>query len=108
MKFKQWDARFRYFQNKYGDLDSTLVSFGPCQTPALSFCVQRHDLITQFKPEPYWVLKVEVEDAGRIFKLDWTRERIFDRDVAQIFLNRVKSAEKLIVDDLSRLSCFFA
>jgi hypothetical protein len=93
----------RFFQNKYGDLDSTLISFGPCQTPTLAFCVQRHDLISEFKPEPYWVLKVEADSEGRILKLDWARERIFDKEIAQIFLNRVKSADKLIVEDLSML-----
>lgn len=70
-----------------------------------NFSVQRHDIITQFKPEAYWVLKVECEGAGRTLKLDWSRERIFDHDIAQIFLNRVKSADKLTVEDLSKLFC---
>uniref|UniRef100_A0A183I4Z2 DNA topoisomerase n=1 Tax=Onchocerca flexuosa TaxID=387005 RepID=A0A183I4Z2_9BILA len=81
----------RYFQGKYGDLDSTTISFGPCQTPTLGFCVTRHDLITQFKPEPYWVLETVFETpAGEKLKPTHVRGRIFDKDVCQLFLDRIK------------------
>lgn len=84
----------KYFQGKYGDLDSTLISYGPCQTPTLGFCVDRHDRIQSFKPEPFWVIHVQIEHpGGKTVNLDWDRVRIFDKEVAQMFVNMIKSAD---------------
>merc|ERR1719500_333769 len=75
----------RYFQGKYGDLDSSVISYGPCQTPTLGFCVDRHDQITNHKPEAYWVLQVTVEASlEKRVNLEWDRVRCFDRSCRHV------------------------
>ena len=76
----------KYFQGKYGDLDSSVISYGPCQTPTLGFCVDRHDEIQTFSPEPFWSLDVTIDIAGRKVKVDWGRSRVFDQEVGNLFL----------------------
>ncbi|XP_046748584.1 DNA topoisomerase 3-beta-1 [Diprion similis] len=81
----------KFFQGKYGDLDASLISYGPCQTPTLGFCVQRHDEIQTFKPDPYWVVQVTVKSSdGQDVVLNWNRVRCFDKEIANIFLAQVK------------------
>ena len=84
----------KFFQGKYGDLDSSLISYGPCQTPTLGFCVERHDQITTFKAETYWVLQTTLEIASgestRKLQLEWERIRCFDKEVAMMFMQQVK------------------
>ncbi|KAB0398027.1 hypothetical protein E2I00_005584 [Balaenoptera physalus] len=93
----------KYFQGKYGNLDSSLISFGPCQTPTLGFCVERHDKIQSFKPETYWVLQAKVDaDKDRSLLLDWDRVRVFDREIAQMFLNMTKLEKEAQVEATSR------
>ncbi|CAK9156512.1 unnamed protein product [Ilex paraguariensis] len=74
-----------YFQGKYGNLDSRVVSYGPCQTPTLGFCVQRYLQITTFKPEKFWALHPYIRHSGYELKLEWERNRLFDSDVAEMF-----------------------
>merc|ERR1719277_2004133 len=75
----------KYFQGKYGDLDTKLISYGPCQTPTLWFCVKRHDEITSFQPENFYTVDVEIAKAGRELSLEWQRGQVFDLPIATTF-----------------------
>mmetsp|Transcript_121100 Transcript_121100/g.386761 ORF Transcript_121100/g.386761 Transcript_121100/m.386761 type:complete len:858 (-) Transcript_121100:55-2628(-) len=75
----------KYFQGKYGDLDTNLISYGPCQTPTLWFCVKRHDEITSFQPEAFYTIDVEISKGGRDLHLEWQRGQVFDLTVATTF-----------------------
>ncbi|KAK6626129.1 DNA topoisomerase 3-beta-1 [Polyplax serrata] len=81
----------KFFHGKYGDLDAALISYGPCQTPTLGFCVQRHDEIQTFKPEPYWVLQMSIKtEQGEEATLEWERVRCFEKEAAIMFLTQVR------------------
>ncbi|CCI49690.1 unnamed protein product [Albugo candida] len=86
----------RYFQGRYGDLDSNLVSYGPCQTPTLGFCVDRFDQIQQFQPEPFWTIEVDITKDNQTIKLDWDRGHIFDHE-AVCALNEVISEKNTLL-----------
>jgi DNA topoisomerase-3 len=83
----------RFFQGKYSDLDSRIVSYGPCQTPTLGFCVERHILIQNFKPEPYWQVAPQVKYPGfGTVKFEWARGRLFDQRIAAVFRQLILEA----------------
>ena len=52
-------------QGKYGNLDASVISYGPCQTPTLAFCVQRHQVMTAFQPEDSWSVRPHISKAGQ-------------------------------------------
>lgn len=81
----------KFFQGRYGDLDSTLISYGPCQTPTLGFCVQRHDDIQSFKPESFWYAKLQLESID--MQLSWSRGNIFDKTVATLLVSMLSAHE---------------
>jgi DNA topoisomerase III len=73
----------KFFQGRYGDLESGVLSYGPCQTPTLGFCVQRHIDIETFKPEKFWVLDLGIMKRGRAVRALWNSGRSFDRAKVQ-------------------------
>ncbi len=60
---------FMCMQGKYGNLDASVISYGPCQTPTLAFCVQRHQIMTAFQPEDFWSVRPHISKAGQRCKL---------------------------------------
>lgn len=50
-------------RRKYSDA-TKLVSYGPCQTPTLSFCVDRAHAIEAFESQVYWKVKASASFAG--------------------------------------------
>ena len=82
----------RFFQGRYGDLDSSVLSYGPCQTPTLGFVVQRHVDIETFKPEPYWVLELGVLKRGRALKALWESGRSFQKQKTESLVEKALEA----------------
>ena len=41
-------------KEKFRLRDQKVISFGPCQTPTLWLCVQRHKEIQNFRPEEFF------------------------------------------------------
>jgi DNA topoisomerase III len=83
----------RFFQGKYGNLDASVVSYGPCQTPTLNFAVEQHQRIVGFVPEPFWAVGAAcMRASGQRVTLEWARGRVFREDVGRLLLLRVRRA----------------
>ncbi len=82
----------RYFQGRYGDLDSAVLSYGPCQTPTLGFCVQRHLEMETFKPEPYWLLDLGIMNSGTMCRAVWDSGRSFNRNKVEGYIAKCRDA----------------
>ncbi|GFR42563.1 hypothetical protein Agub_g3474, partial [Astrephomene gubernaculifera] len=90
----------RFFQGRYGNLDASVISYGPCQTPTLNFCVERHQTIVSFQPEPFWSVRPRASKAGSPLELEWDRGRVFDQDVGAMYAALVRDAKRLRVVDV--------
>ena len=78
-----------------------MITYGPCQTPTLGFCVDQAEKIKKFVPEPYWSIETVISDFGKSFTLKWGRGKIFERTVVNILHSRiatVTTAKVLSVD----------
>jgi hypothetical protein len=85
----------RFFQGRYGDLDSAVLSYGPCQTPTLGFCVARQLEIEMFKPTPYFVLDLGIMNSGTMCRANWVAGRSFERSKVDALVSVCKGNELL-------------
>lgn len=58
-----------------------MLTYGPCQTPTLGFCVDQAEKIKKFVPEPYWRVEAEILDdkTHALHKVKWCRGKIFEK-----------------------------
>jgi DNA topoisomerase-3 len=70
-------SRFQtlYFRRTYAGLKEQLVTYGPCQTPTLAFCVKRKAEIDAFTPRSYWKCYGAIEINGNHMRLSHDAEK---------------------------------
>lgn len=97
-------SRFQtmHFRRRLG-LQQKLITFGPCQTPALGFCVARHDEIVNFEPRPFWRIVPMIESKGESIPIEWSSHRTLSLEEAKAVKASLEEAKQLkVVSVVSR------
>ncbi|XXG96619.1 hypothetical protein Hte_002907 [Hypoxylon texense] len=76
-----------------GPLANLTMSYGSCQFPTLGFVVDRYFRVRNFKPEPFWSIKVMHKREGIDVHFSWSRNRLFDRASVIILYERCIAAK---------------
>ena len=91
-----------YFLAKFGDLDSSCISYGPCIIPTLWFCVKRHHEIQSFQPETFYTLQASFRtSSGETVYPEWDRKRLFDQKAIYCFKELIAQSTLGLVVDVS-------
>ncbi len=74
------------------------LSAGRVQTPTLAILVEREKEIQKFIPEPYWMIKadLEVSDIDEVITADHKAGKIFDKNVADEIFADCEGKDALI------------
>uniref|UniRef100_A0A0N4ZWC0 DNA topoisomerase n=1 Tax=Parastrongyloides trichosuri TaxID=131310 RepID=A0A0N4ZWC0_PARTI len=80
------------------------LSYGPCQTPTLNFCVQRHKQIQNDFVKPYWRLKLTLKDSKENieFSPTWNGDNCFDEEEFKKKILNLRKNKFVKVLDVSR------
>ena len=80
----------QYFAPMLRGTNVRMITYGPCQTPTLGFCVDQAEKIKKFIPEPYWTIETVIgSTGGKVHALKWMRGKMYDRTVATIIHARI-------------------
>ncbi|GAM28041.1 hypothetical protein SAMD00019534_112170 [Acytostelium subglobosum LB1] len=102
-------AVFTRFQSTYlrsrFDIDSQVISYGPCQFPTLGFVVERFLRIENFVPEDYWSIGVthnRMSDGEmRSASFGWKRNRLFEHAAAFVLYEKCLDSPVATVVDVN-------
>ena len=81
-------------REKFRLKDQKVISYGPCQTPTLWFCVQRHKEIQNFRPQQYFYVTLQINVMGRgCVEFLWADgDRVESRQEMEAMESAVRSA----------------
>lgn len=82
------------------DMETKLISYGPCQTPTLWFCVNRQREIHAFVPKEYFRVYVDIE-VKKIKKRIFYENRFYDKKSTNEMLQKLSNSKKANVIDVS-------
>ncbi len=73
-----------------------VLSTGRVQGPTLKFLVDREKEIENFKPTPYWVIKMFLEKNGEQYTATYEKERILDEEEAKRIVEEAKKGPAFV------------
>ncbi len=73
-----------------------VLSTGRVQGPTLKFLVDREKEIQDFKPTPYWVIKMLLEKNGETYIATYEKERILDENEAKRIVEEAKKGPAFV------------
>ncbi|NJE01762.1 DNA topoisomerase I [Thermococcus sp. JdF3] len=73
-----------------------VLSTGRVQGPTLKFLVDREKEIQNFKPTPYWVIKMLLEKNGEQYTAVYEKERILDENEAKRIVEEAKKGPAFV------------
>lgn len=65
------------------------ITYGPCQTPTLGFCVDQAEKIKKFIPEPFWKIELTIQERDKRINLKWFRGKIYDQQIVKAIHERM-------------------